>query len=349
MRTRTPGILAVGWRLTTAVAITIAATVMLRPSSANAVEYVKVCSLYAESFFYLPGTDICVDLATADARQAAATSLVSDLPACPSPATFVSDATDTTCTAGNAPVGGGATLCAVACVSGDWQITGKASDDNWRWRIPNNPGTWVPNPQAGCQGGQLVKFGDITGSDLTENPYSRYETTTRYPLNLKRGQYIASVLYQGVITLTPLNHLVSDLPACPASTTFVTDATDTNCTAGGTPVGGGDTPCIVECVDGAWLFEGEHAGLGGLGNFCMFYYYRDPTIGNVYTPLGCVATASQEGPPATSVFTPDRPIPPATANQVYVLGASANILPLPTTVDISGMLSVWLCLQNAPH
>ena len=357
MIARIRGIFGVAWRLTTVVAIAIGATVVLRPSTATAqadpVEYVKVCSLYGAGFFYLPGTDICVNFENNDARQVTPSYLVSDLPACPSPNKIVSDATDSDCTAGTAPVGGGSQTCEVACVSGDWQIMGDGST-TWRWRIPNNPRTWVSTPQAGCKGGQLVKFGDITGSGLTQNSYDRYETTTHYPLKLKQGQFIASVLYQGAITVIPLNHLVSDLPACTPDNAgdimSVTDATDSNCTAGGTPVGGGDGACIVECVDGAWQFNGNRSGLGGLGNFCMFYYYNDPTIGSVYTPLGCVATASQGGPPATSMFTPDMPIPPATENQVYVLGASADRSPPQLdTVDIQGTLSVWLCLQSGPR
>ena len=52
------------------VAVTSAATIMLTPSAANAVpvEYVKVCSLYGAGFFYLPGTDTCINFATNDAR-----------------------------------------------------------------------------------------------------------------------------------------------------------------------------------------------------------------------------------------------------------------------------------------
>src|SRR5262249_40130354 len=41
----------------------------LKSSNASAVEYVKVCSLYGAGFFYLPGTDTCIDVATNDARQ----------------------------------------------------------------------------------------------------------------------------------------------------------------------------------------------------------------------------------------------------------------------------------------
>jgi hypothetical protein len=34
-----------------------------------AVEYVKICSLYGEGFHYIPGTDVCVNEETGDARQ----------------------------------------------------------------------------------------------------------------------------------------------------------------------------------------------------------------------------------------------------------------------------------------
>src|SRR5882762_7650507 len=32
------------------------------PSKANAVEYVKVCSLYGAGFWYIPGTDTCIKI-----------------------------------------------------------------------------------------------------------------------------------------------------------------------------------------------------------------------------------------------------------------------------------------------
>jgi hypothetical protein len=38
-------------------------------SQATPVEYVKVCSIYGASFHYIPGTDICLNEATGDARQ----------------------------------------------------------------------------------------------------------------------------------------------------------------------------------------------------------------------------------------------------------------------------------------
>jgi Porin subfamily len=227
--------------LTVVVAITIAATVVLRPSTANAddpVEYVKICSLYGAGFFYLPGTDTCVNFATNDAR---------------------------TQTAGG----------------------------TWRWRVPNNPHVWAPSPELACEDGQLVKFGDITSSGLTLNAHSRYETNTHYPLGLTQGQYIASVMYQG----------------------------------GFTGVG----------VDG--------------GNFCMFHYYNDPVTGPFYSfPLGCIDTAAQTNVPETLVFSPDSPIPPATVNQVYILGANGDFWHVPPTAQtqIQGTLSVWLCLKNLP-
>jgi Porin subfamily len=53
-------------------AVTIAATVLLRPSTAHAVvKYVRICLAFdLPGFYYLPGTDICVNPATNGARQA---------------------------------------------------------------------------------------------------------------------------------------------------------------------------------------------------------------------------------------------------------------------------------------
>lgn len=294
MRGRIRGILAVARHLTVVVAITIAATLMLRLSTANAVpvEYVKICSLFGTGFFYLPGTDICINFATNDARQATE---------------------------------GGV----------------------WRWRVPNNPRTWVTNPGDACHDGHLVKFGDITSSDLTQNSYSRYETKTHYRLKLKQGQYIASVLYKGGFTTA--KYLVSQLPACPSANRFVSDATDSSCTAGDAPIGGGTGACDVACVSGAWQFTGNYAGGVEPGNFCMYYYYTyDPSIGPVYSfPLGCIDTSSQAALPETLQFSPDSPIPPATVD-TDVLGANGNLWKVTSTAEIQGKLSVWLCLQNAP-
>lgn len=215
-------------------AITIAATVTVRPSTANAqpVEYVRVCSIFGAEFFYLPGTDICLNVETNDARQ-------------------------------------------------------ETMGGVWRWRIPNNPRTWVPSPQGSCQG-QLVWFGNINSAGLTQNSHGRFETNTRYhQLNLKRGQYISSVFYQGGFT-----------------------------------------------------------GVGSLGNFCMYYYYNDPIYGPTYTNFGCIDTAPQATVPATLMFTPDNPIPPATSNPVYVLGAEGRASKAMSAADFQGTLSVWLCVQS---
>jgi len=352
MTARRRGTFAIVWRLTIVVGIALAATVLPRPSTANAkpVEYVQICTIYGAEFLYLPGTDICANFATNDAREQAVPYpqyLVSQLPACPASNVFVSDATDGDCTAGDAPEGGGDTTCGVTCVGGAWQFTG-ATGVTWRWRIPNNPRTWVSTPQLGCQSGQLVKFGDITGSGLTLNSHSRYETKTHYPLKLKQGQYIASVLYKGGLTIP--SYRVSTLPSCPAFNTFVTDASDTSCTQGDTPIGGGSTTCEVACVSGEWEFTGEFDDNSvGQGNFCMFYYYTDPVQGPVYSfPLGCIDTSPQAALPATLVFSPDTPIP-STSSQTYVLGANGDSWEVPSATSIQGTLSVWLCFQQAPN
>ena len=358
MRARIRGIFAAAAHLTVVVAS--AATVILRPSTANAtVDYVKICSLFGAGFFYLPGTDICVNFEYNDAREAAAGTeyLVSELPpTCSSPSTLVvSDDTDSDCTAGSAPVGGGSTSCEVACVSGAWKIIGDGFT-TWRWRIPNNPRTWVRTPQDGCQGGQLVKFGDINSSNLTLNAQSRYETNKHYPLNLKPGQYIASVLYKGGFTVPRNGYSVSSLPACPSPNTFVTDANDPSCPAGGTPAAGGTATCEVACVSGAWQFTGSFDSTVGQGNFCMFYYYlkqadiTGPDHGPRYSfPLGCIDTSAQASVPATLAFSPDSPIPPAVPYQTYILGANGDPWEVNSAADIQGTLSVWLCLQNTPH
>ncbi len=260
------------------------------PAAAQ-VSYVKICSLYGDSFYYIPGTDICLDTTANDARQATTGGL-------------------------------------------------------WRWRIPNNPRTWVSKPQDACKGGQLVKFGDLTSSGLTLNSHERYETNTQYRLNLKPGQYIASVLYKGGWT-SPKDYPVSDLPDCPSPNAYVTDATDLSCTSGAAPVGGGTKTCEVACVSGAWQFTGSLVRENvGAGNFCMFYFYNDPVHGPVYSfPLGCIDTSSQADVPTTLVFSPDRPIPPADVDEVYVLGANGEPWNVLSTAAIRGGLSVWLCLQ----
>src|ERR1700676_4045041 len=76
MRARIRGIVAVACPVTVVLAITIAATVMLKPSTANAqsvdddtrLEYVKLCSIYGSGFFVFPGSDACINVATNDAR-----------------------------------------------------------------------------------------------------------------------------------------------------------------------------------------------------------------------------------------------------------------------------------------
>jgi Porin subfamily len=289
MRVRVRGIFATSRPLMTVVAVTIFATVILRPSApAAAVEYVRICTLYGAGFYYLPGTDTCVNFATNDARVSTA---------------------------------GGV----------------------WRWRIPNSPRTLEPTPQDACEDGKLVKFGDITGADLTQNAYSRYETNTHLPLMLKKGQYIASVIYKGGLTTT--ESLVSQLPACPSSNTFVSDATDTACTQGNAPAGGGGALCEVACVSGAWEFTGHNSGVLA-GNFCMYYHYTDAQNLPVYFPIGCLDTAWQAASPSTSVFTPDLLVPPATANQIDILGANGPLWGITTSAEVQGPLSVWLCLEK---
>lgn len=233
-------VFALTWSAAVVAAIAIAAVVVFRPAVANAepVEYVKICSLYGPGFFYLPGTDTCVNFTTNDARE-------------------------------------------------------ETEGGVWRWIVPNNPRTWTPIPQTACGlGGQLVKFGDITGSNLVQNSHDQFETTTHYPLKLLPGQYISSVIYKGGFTNTDSSNQ---------------------------------------------------------GNFCMFYYYNDPTYGGNYFPFGCIDTSAQAAVPEALSFVPQSPIPPVTSNPVFVLGANGSRWnDVTTPFDVQGKLSVWLCLQYAP-
>jgi hypothetical protein len=194
----------------------------------------------------------------------------------------------------------------------------------------------------------LVPFGEISDSDLALNLRGRYQTTTQYLLKLKKGQYISSVLYQG--GLSSSNHPSSSLPRCPSPNTLITDATDSNCTAGEPAVGGGDFPCEVTCVGGEWEYEGPTSGSVGAGTFCMYYYNEpiEPDIIGTYTAFGCEDTASQAGLPETMAFTPNPPIPPGTPEPTYVIGAAGPRWQIETTTGVWGTLSVWLCLQTVP-
>ena len=217
----------------------------------------------------------------------------------------------------------------------------------WRWRIPNNPRTWVSKPEDACKGGRVVKVGDLTAADLVPNAHDRYETKTPYLLRLKPGQFVASVLYKGGFT-PPKDYAVSALPACPSANAYVDDATDANCTAGAAPVGGGTGPaCEVTCVNGAWQFTGNNTvGHVGAGNFCLYYLYLDPAQGGpVYSfPLGCIDTAAQATASGTLAFSPDAPDPPATDKDIYILGANGESWGNPA--EIQGTLSVSLCVRH---
>jgi hypothetical protein len=222
-------------------------TPFLAPSAAGAVEYVKVCSLYGAGFYYIPGTDTCVDIAQHDARVATE---------------------------------GGV----------------------WRYRYPSNPLQWVASPEDACPTGVLEKFGVIDNSGLFLDNYDRYETFEQLPAN-KPGQYISAVIYQGGFT-------------------GPNDDTDSSAL--------------------------------GSGNFCMFYYYNDPTNGPQYTPIGCLDTAPIAAMSGGAAFSPDMPVPPSTTNPVFILGANGPLWKIPgnsqtpprASVPIQGSLSVWLCLQS---
>jgi len=48
--------------LSTAAGLSSAGTALARDVPAPAITYVKVCSVYGEGFFYIPGTDTCLKL-----------------------------------------------------------------------------------------------------------------------------------------------------------------------------------------------------------------------------------------------------------------------------------------------
>src|SRR5580658_5741597 len=124
--------------------LAVAAGIMLAPTVAlgDPVEYLRICDIVPQpGYFYLPGTDICVNTSTNSAVQ-------------------------------------------------------NTNGGIWEWRSPDSQRASVAAYQPECQGGELVKVADITSSGLTLNAYSRLETA-HYPLNLRPGQYIASVIYTG--------------------------------------------------------------------------------------------------------------------------------------------------------
>lgn len=272
--------------------IGLTAAVVLKPSVANAypVQYVKICSAYGAGFYYIPGTETCLNPETHDAREA-------------SP--------------------GGA----------------------WRWQIPQSPWHWVRRRRTAC-GGKLVKVGNFNSSDITLNSHNRFELTTPFPLSLRKGQYVRSVLYKGGLFTT--QYQVADLPACPSHNTTVVDATDSSCTAGDAPVGGGSTSCEVSCVNGGWEFTGNMGGNPST-DICTYYYYVDPTNGPGYSfPLGCVDTARFAHVSGTIRFPANNPLPPANEKDVSIQlaeGYRGSNGKIPASL-LQGNLSVWLCLNK---
>jgi len=98
------------------------------------------------------------------------------------------------------------------------------------------------------------------------------------------------------------------------------------------------------------LYKGGFTGTGvGLGNFCLFYYAKNLTIGSPYSfPLGCIDTAAQANLPQTLVYSPDSPVPPANFNPADILGANGDLwqVPQPLQSQIQGTLTIWLCIQD---
>ena len=71
---------------------------------------------------------------------------------------------------------------------------------------PNTPGSWVPNPRAGCKGGRLVKLGTFTSADFSLNVYTKY-VTPLVPLTLRPKEYIANVMMNGGFNVTDRSNL----------------------------------------------------------------------------------------------------------------------------------------------
>jgi hypothetical protein len=83
--------MSISFKLRTALSIAALASsaIITSPSRAAPVEYVKICSLYGAAFFYIPGTDTCVntnqiaqnqfDIARAQTRSATGTAMAASL------------------------------------------------------------------------------------------------------------------------------------------------------------------------------------------------------------------------------------------------------------------------------
>lgn len=229
MRARIVGLAGAFLSLTAVGALTIAQS----PANAAPVEYVKICSLYGAGYYYIPGTDICLNDTTNDARE-------------------------------------------------------QTAGGTWEWREPNNSYTFV-RPNTACSDGRLVKLGEFSSSDLTIDPHGRF-VTTNFPVKLGKHEFIKSVIYKGGFT--------------------------------GTGV--------------------------GAGNFCIFYFFNDPTTGLNYQPLGCINTASFADMSTVLVFTPDVPVPPTPptpTDQISLLGANGELWDVTSPSDIQGELKVWLCVR----
>ncbi len=94
--------------------------------------------------------------------------LTSELPACPSANAVVTDATDASCTAGNAPAGGGGAQCEVACANGAWAFASGPP----RYTVDDLPACPAPNAvvtdatDADCTPGDAPVGGDANACDV---------------------------------------------------------------------------------------------------------------------------------------------------------------------------------------
>ena len=80
-------------------------------------------------------------------------------------------------------------------------IRQQTTGGTWRNFNPDNSGTWVTDLKDACKGGRLLKVGTFTAADFTANVYSKYQTPL-FPLNLKPGDFISSVILSGGFDVT---------------------------------------------------------------------------------------------------------------------------------------------------
>ncbi len=342
-------------------AAAIAAALMLGPSgAAAAVEYVKICSLYGYGFYYIPGTDTCLNA-----------------PAPPYSARVQTEYGTWAWTAPNNPrtwVSSPAEGCTNGQLVKLGDVTGSSLVINERGRLETSAHLSLP---AGQYVSSVMYKGGLVGpatyltSALPACPSPNAVVTdatdpTCTPGNTPVGTGTANA--ENTCEVTCVNgswqfapggfseYQVGDLPACPAPNAIVTDATDEACTQGDTPVGAGAPTytCDVACVGGEWQYLHRFpGGVGNNGSFCMFYHYLyvPPQAPDypyyVYVPFGCIDTAPHVNLPETLAFSPINPMPPSIDSAVDIRAVTGELHNGYVPSFVQGKLSIWVCLQDA--